>query len=84
MPVAIPEPSLPIISVAEHKSIDSLAKALYDSCTEEGFIYVCDHGIPQEAIDNVFAISAGYFDAKLEDKVNLSVDIKDNTGYTAM
>jgi isopenicillin N synthase-like dioxygenase len=84
MRIAIPEPSLPIISVAEHKSVHSLAKALYDSCTAEGFIYVCDHGIPQEVIDKAFGISAGYFDGELEDKVHLSVDIKNNTGYTAM
>ncbi|KIR64005.1 hypothetical protein I314_02788 [Cryptococcus bacillisporus CA1873] len=73
--------SLPIISLAEHNTVNSLAKALYDSCTKEGFIYVCDHGIPQEVIDQAFAISADYFiHARPEDKV----DLKTNLGYTAI
>ncbi|AAW44206.1 conserved hypothetical protein [Cryptococcus deneoformans JEC21] len=76
-----PAASLPIISLAEHNSVDSLARALYDSCTQEGFIYVCDHEIQQDLIDQAFAISANYFThARPEDKV----DLKTNLGYTAV
>lgn len=76
-----PAASLPIISLAEHNSVDSLARALYDSCTQEGFIYVCDHEIQQDLIDQAFTISANYFThARPEDKV----DLKTNLGYTAV
>lgn len=83
MTVDISEPTLPIISIAEHKTPESLANALYDSCTKEGFIYVSDHGIPQEVIDDAFALSARFFDADVADKMTHTVDLADNTGYTA-
>lgn len=84
MTMPLPEPTtLPVISLAKHKTLDTLAQALYDSCTKEGFMYVCDHGIPQSVIDDAFAISAAYFDANIADKKTHTVDLKDNTGYTA-
>ncbi|WWD05353.1 hypothetical protein V865_003426 [Kwoniella europaea PYCC6329] len=72
---------LPVISLRDHKSVESLAQQLNDVCTTEGFMYVKDHGIPQELIDKAFAIAGDYFaNAGPQDKVEL----KDNIGYTAM
>lgn len=81
MTVPISTPSLPVISLSEHRTLESLATALYSACTGEGFLYVSDHGIPQAMIDEVFGFAQGYFlHARSEDKV----DLKENTGYTAV
>ncbi|WVQ65293.1 uncharacterized protein L199_003469 [Kwoniella botswanensis] len=72
---------LPVISLGDHKSVQSLAQQLNDVCTTEGFMYVKDHGIPQELIDKAFAIAGDYFaNTGPQDKV----DLKDNIGYTAI
>lgn len=72
---------LPVISLASHVDISSLATELGRSCREEGFIYLADHGISQELIDKAFDISKRYFaHAQPEDKVDLTA----NTGYTAV
>jgi isopenicillin N synthase-like dioxygenase len=74
-------PPLPVISLAAHPDTASLAVELGRACHEEGFIYLSDHGIPAELTDEAFGISERYFaDARPEDKV----DLKENTGYTAV
>jgi isopenicillin N synthase-like dioxygenase len=81
MTVPISTPSLPVISLSEHKTLESLAIALYSACTGEGFLYVSGHGIPQATIDEAFGVAQDYFlHARPEDKV----DLKENTGYTAV
>jgi len=81
MTAAIAAPTLQTISLAQHESLETLAKALYDACTVDGFIYLSDHGIPQAQIDQAFATSAKYFSqASPDDKI----DLKSNLGYTAV
>jgi hypothetical protein len=64
MTVPISTPSLPVISLSEHKTLESLAIALYSA-----------------TIDEAFGVAQDYFlHARPEDKV----DLKENTGYTAV
>lgn len=75
------DPSLPVISLSDHKDIHDLSKALGDSCTKDGFLYVYSHGIPQDLIDLAFEVAGDYFaNAQPGDKV----DLQENLGYTAV
>ncbi|RXK37928.1 hypothetical protein M231_04817 [Tremella mesenterica] len=73
--------ALPVIRLAAHVTPQSLAQALLHACTTDGFFYLADHGIPQALIEEVFAISRGYFlTAGPEQKLKGNGDL----GYTAV
>ena len=55
----------------------ALAVELHGACTESGFFYVTNHGVPQPAIDAVLAASHAFFAQDLKDK--LEIDIANST-----
>ena len=56
-----------------------VAAKLGDACERVGFLYLLNHGVPQELIDGVFKASADFFTLPLEKK--LEIDIGDSTNY---
>lgn len=82
--------TLPIISVAGLASDDpkvrrQVASELGYACREVGFFYVVDHGIPDDAFDQLFADSAVFFAQPLDEKQRLSIKHSPhNRGYIAM
>jgi isopenicillin N synthase-like dioxygenase len=66
-------------------SRDRVAAALRDACTNVGFFYVANHGIPQALIDDMFAQCPRFFDLGLADKMQLHVKRSSHLlGYVAM
>lgn len=54
--------SVPTISLRDFdRRRDEIIKELMDASTEVGFFTLCDHGIPQEDVDSMFAMSARFF-----------------------
>ncbi len=63
----------------------ALAKKLFEACTQVGFFYVTNHGVPESAIKNMQLVSKTFFDQPIEKK--LAIDIKHssfNRGYIPM
>ncbi|XBW35705.1 hypothetical protein QEN19_001275 [Hanseniaspora menglaensis] len=60
----------------------SIKEQLLKASTEQGFLYVKGHGISQELIDKIFALSKSFF--SLEEPLKTKYAIKDNIGYTSL
>lgn len=55
------------------------------ACTEVGFFYALNHGVPQAVIDNTFAAAHRFFALPDEAKRTISVEKSDNNrGYTPL
>lgn len=68
--------TLPVISIADLCSADpaqrqSVGDALHAACTQTGFFYCIDHGVPQGLIDAVLAESRRFFALPMEEKARL-------------
>ncbi|KAJ3330736.1 hypothetical protein HDU76_004999 [Blyttiomyces sp. JEL0837] len=60
------------------------AKSLVDAYKSVGFIYLSNHGIPEEQIETVFAESKGFFDLPMDEKEKLPWDSPEaNRGYSS-
>ena len=62
-----------------------LAQQVYKACTEVGFFYIENHGIPQQDIDHLFKISRQFF--ALDDNEKAKIDISKSSfsrGYIPM
>jgi isopenicillin N synthase-like dioxygenase len=62
---------------------EKLAADLRRACTDIGFFYVANHGVPQELVDSVFAQVARFHARPLEEKLKLKIN-RDNIGYLPM
>ncbi|KAL1915726.1 uncharacterized protein VTP21DRAFT_6485 [Calcarisporiella thermophila] len=71
--------SIPIINLLDPESSNQIK----DACVNVGFFYLVNHGIPQQMIDNAFALSKQFFDLKDDFKKQYLIQ-KDNVGYSAM
>ncbi|KAG0125840.1 hypothetical protein HOY82DRAFT_570869 [Tuber indicum] len=62
----------------------AVAKGMVDGFKDAGFIYIKNHGIPQEAIDRVFAESATFFKRPKSEKEALAwTSPRSNRGYVS-
>jgi isopenicillin N synthase-like dioxygenase len=61
---------IPIISLNSPK--EELLEQLKDACTRVGFLYIKDHGVPQEKIDALFNVAENFFaqDSTAKNAVN--------------
>lgn len=64
---------IPLIDFSAFKSPDSstritTAQAILHGFQTAGFIYLRNHGLPQEIVDNTFAESAKFFSRPREEK----------------
>lgn len=57
---------IPLISL--DSSQEELLSHLKDACTRVGFLYIKDHGVPQEKIDALFGTAEGFFAQHIEAK----------------
>jgi isopenicillin N synthase-like dioxygenase len=81
---------IPIIDFAPMLGSDAAAKhalaaELRHACTEIGFFYIRNHGIPQDLIDATFAECPRFFGLAAEDKMRIHVRHSvNNSGYTPL
>ncbi|GAB5097687.1 isopenicillin N synthase family dioxygenase [Caballeronia sp. HLA56] len=82
--------SVPVISFADFKDDDSagrmrVAQKIQEACEKVGFMYLSDHGVPQEKIDRLFGAAKEFF--ALPEAVKLDHDLQStpewNRGYQA-
>lgn len=69
-------PGIPLIDIAALRGSDAaqhdaVAAALRAACETRGFFYVCNHGVPAELIDRVFAEAEAFFDQPMPAKLRL-------------
>jgi isopenicillin N synthase-like dioxygenase len=82
--------SVPVIDFGGMLTDDPKAKAdvaakLHDACSNVGFFYVANHGIPQDLIDRAFAESARFFRIPADDKTAIHVKKSSHLiGYVGM
>ncbi|CAE7202654.1 hypothetical protein CFE70_008480 [Pyrenophora teres f. teres 0-1] len=61
----------------------AVARQIYDAFSTVGWVYLRDHGIPQEHVDRIFRLAKTFFDLPLEKKYNWRLsDPEINQGYT--
>jgi isopenicillin N synthase-like dioxygenase len=81
---------IPIIDFAPMLGSDQAAKQalaaeLRRACTEIGFFYIKNHGVPQELIDATFAECPRFFGLPLPEKTAIHVrNSVNNSGYTPL
>lgn len=63
--------SIPVIDIRQLQHPETLSQ-LDEACREWGFFQVINHGIPQDAIDKIFAQAHAFFDLPLETKREIS------------
>jgi isopenicillin N synthase-like dioxygenase len=82
--------AVPLIDFAgmlggDPRSKASVAAALRAACTNVGFFYIANHGIPQELVDAMFAQCPRFFGLPLAEKMKLHVKRSSHLlGYVAM
>lgn len=81
---------IPVIDLAPFGSADPAARAgvvraVANACEQIGFLIVGGHGIDQNLLDQAFAVSRGFFDLPVEQKMRASpVGEVAPRGYAAM
>lgn len=85
-----PFEEIPVIDFGPMRSDDPAARAavgeaVRKACTEVGFFYATNHGMPQEVIDDTFAAAHRFFDLPKDAKQAISVEKSDAMrGYTPL
>ncbi len=67
----------------EPGALAQLAEQIRHACENVGFLYVLNHGVPQETIDRGFAASKRFHALPLEEKLKLRLN-ENNIGYMPM
>ncbi|KAI0060472.1 Clavaminate synthase-like protein [Artomyces pyxidatus] len=81
---------IPIIDLKDIANPDpsvkrALANQVRDACINVGFLYVKNHGIPEQAISDALAAMKEYFSLPLETKMELDINKSSNfKGYNAV
>lgn len=85
-----PFEEIPVIDFGPMRSDDPAARAavgeaVRKACTEVGFFYATNHGMPQEVIDDTFAAAHRFFDLPKDAKQAISVEKSEAMrGYTPL
>ena len=79
---------LPIIDLGpyfagEAGALERLSGEITGACTDVGFFYIINHGVPEDLIDGAFAQSKRFHALPLAAKQRLALD-QNNIGYMAM
>lgn len=69
---------IPVIDFSPVQSKDlearqSLADEVFRACTEVGFFYIKHHGIPQDTIDSLLAVSRNFFARDVAEKMEIDI-----------
>jgi len=84
------EEEIPVLDLAPMLGGDAagkraLAAALRRACTQSGFFYIRNHGVPQAVIDGIFGAAHDYFAQSTEAKMATHVaKSRNNRGYAAL
>eukprot|EP00775_Hariotina_reticulata_P010233 gene10233-10393_t len=70
---------IPLVDISESEA--EAAKQVYKACTESGFFYVKNHGVPDPLLQDVFQQLKAAFNLPPEEKQKLLAD-ENNRGYT--
>lgn len=85
-----PFSSIPLVDFGPMTSPDlgermKVGAAVRDACTQVGFFYAKNHGVPQGVIDATFAAAHQFFDLPSATKKAIGVEKSDNNrGYTPL
>ncbi|MDG1801647.1 MAG: 2-oxoglutarate and iron-dependent oxygenase domain-containing protein, partial [Paracoccaceae bacterium] len=85
-----PFEEIPIIDFGPMRDGDAEARikvgeAVRKACTEVGFFYATNHGMPQDIIDATFGAAHQFFDLPMDAKKAISVEKSDAMrGYTPL
>ncbi|GAB4817605.1 hypothetical protein N2152v2_004651 [Parachlorella kessleri] len=74
-------PSVPVVDLGWAE--EQAAKAVHDACVRYGFLYVTNHGVPEELIKAHFDMQQRFFSLPLEQKMTILADAN-NRGYTPL
>ena len=82
----LPGRRLPIIDFAEVRAGDpratrEAARRIYEACTDFGFFYLANHGVPQPAIDGAVAVARRFFACPVEQKREVAIN-KNHRGFS--
>src|ERR1700728_3266113 len=85
---AVAAAKIPVIDygpyfAGEPGALRRLAEDVRYACENIGFLYVLNHGVPQEIIDRGFAASRRFHALPLEEKLKLRLN-ENNIGYLQM
>jgi len=61
--------------------IDALAGQFQSACTETGFLYIRNHGIPRAIVDGVFDATRRYFSLSMEERLKDKIDERFRRGF---
>lgn len=72
----VTEPNIPIIDLAAFLNQEStvekrlkVAQDLVSACRHVGFVYIKNHGVPEDQLEQAFAISKKFYDLPTEQKM---------------
>src|ERR1044071_5806723 len=76
---------IPIVDLAPFRSgtragKDQVARAIRSAAEDNGFLYIENHGVPQETIDAAFAVAKRFFTLPEADKLAIKIN-KWHRGY---
>jgi isopenicillin N synthase-like dioxygenase len=72
-------------SLSQRRDRQQVADQLRDACTQVGFFYVKNHGVPQAVIDEAFAEAQRFFALPLSEKMQIHISRSGNhRGYVPL
>jgi isopenicillin N synthase-like dioxygenase len=83
---ALSRRTLPIIDFAGVRARDpaaqrTAARQIHDACTDFGFFYLANHGVPQPVIDDAVAVARRFFACPVEQKREVAIN-KNHRGFS--
>lgn len=76
------EREIPQIDMSDYfNRLDEIADALWEAATTIGFFQLINHGIPQEQVDEAFAMTEAFFDLPAETKAQYPLKPGTNSGW---
>src|SRR5882672_4849939 len=83
---ALARRTLPIIDFAGVRARDpaaqrTAARQIHDACTDFGFFYLANHGVPQAVIDDAVAVARRFFACPVEQKREVAIN-KNHRGFS--
>src|SRR5262245_8012822 len=76
----IPVPDIGAYLAGEARAAAPLACAIGRACEDTGFLVVANHGVPQQLVDDTFAVAQQFFARPEADKLALKIG-QYNIGY---
>lgn len=69
-------PVINVTSAVDGTDIQTVAAEIYKAATDHGFFYISGHGIPQDLLDQAFAVSKDFFALSPDRKQSVAVDTR--------